>query len=475
VCVCVCVCVCVFLSFLSHIVLLHESTLSIRYVDVTDSGGKTALHWAVLQGKEAIVKLLLQRDADPGAIDEDHSRTPLHYAASLGKIAVTRALLQADAEVDSLDEYLLTPLLLACDPSSFQPGAATLLLDAGADVHVVDEEGEGVLASCAVSGHLPLIRRLLKQGADVSAENENGVTPVMEAARNGHVDAMRTLLEVGKADGAHLDAAGVSLLHCAVKGGSVATVQYLLRDCADVDVTDESGKTPLFRAAVESDQRLIAVLLEHGALPLRADINGVTPIHAAALKGSVECLRALLAQVGASESATAGGLDGAVLQRRDVRGMTPLHYASHQGHPAAVRFLLSCGAERTLTNAEGLTSLEVARERNQKQVVAVFESAEAATPSPAYTASSAPPLSHPTRHRATVDERRRLPSQWPLDVGRADFAETTKEAPVEHAGKQEQQDVAHLAERKVAQPGLGGAFGIGLSLKDLQSVRLRKR
>lgn len=56
--------------------------------------------------------------------------------------------------------------------------------------------------ACA-SGHEEVVRVLLKAGADVSLHNENGHTPLMEAASAGHVGIAKLLVEHGAQVNAH--------------------------------------------------------------------------------------------------------------------------------------------------------------------------------------------------------------------------------------------------------------------------------
>jgi hypothetical protein len=69
-----------------------------RLVDVKGEGGRTALHLAAAAGHEEIVKLLLDKDADPNRCDRD-GVTPLHAAAKGGHAKVVRMLLKGGADV----------------------------------------------------------------------------------------------------------------------------------------------------------------------------------------------------------------------------------------------------------------------------------------------------------------------------------------------------------------------------------------
>jgi len=67
-------------------------------VDRKDSMGRTALHWACAKGSLPTVKLLLQHDANPDALD-DEMKTPLIMAAQAGKPEIIEHLIK-NADVD---------------------------------------------------------------------------------------------------------------------------------------------------------------------------------------------------------------------------------------------------------------------------------------------------------------------------------------------------------------------------------------
>ena len=98
-----------------------------------------------------------------------------------------------------------------------------LLLEAGADKHAVDTEGDTALSAAAQEGHLEVVRMLLEAGADKEAALTDGATALHFAAQDGHFEVVRLLLEAG----ADKDAAtfhGSRALHLAAQNGSRAIV-----------------------------------------------------------------------------------------------------------------------------------------------------------------------------------------------------------------------------------------------------------
>lgn len=74
-------------------------------------------------------------------------------------------------------------------------------------------------------------------------------------------------------------------MHFAAQEGSVTVAQLLLQQHARVDQTDRFGNTPLWTAVFNSrgDGRLIDLLRQGGADPLKANHSGQTPLGLARL------------------------------------------------------------------------------------------------------------------------------------------------------------------------------------------------
>ncbi|KAD4584204.1 hypothetical protein R6Q59_036951 [Mikania micrantha] len=72
-------------------------------VDIKDSEGRTALHWAVDRGHLETAELLLNRNADVNLKDND-GQTPLHYAAVCERESIAELLVKKNAATDIKDD-----------------------------------------------------------------------------------------------------------------------------------------------------------------------------------------------------------------------------------------------------------------------------------------------------------------------------------------------------------------------------------
>lgn len=101
-----------------------------------------------------------------------------------------------------------------------------------------------MIASSA--GHLEIVKVLLAAGADVNMTNDNGQSPLHYAASRNREDIAKCLLEAG----AHVNAAdklGNTSLHRAASRGHLSMVQSLLsRSGITIDSLDKEKNTPLY-------------------------------------------------------------------------------------------------------------------------------------------------------------------------------------------------------------------------------------
>lgn len=106
-------------------------------------------------------------------------RDELHYAARDNDVVKVRARLAAGADPSLRERGLFTPLHFAAQRGSVE--AASVLLDAGADINAFTSTGDTALhiaVDCwdtAPDG--AMIRLLLNRGADQNARANDGLTP----------------------------------------------------------------------------------------------------------------------------------------------------------------------------------------------------------------------------------------------------------------------------------------------------------
>ena len=300
---------------------------------IGDSGLRTALHFG--SGHEPIVRLLLERGADPNVRDEGDHAYPLHFAAERGDLAIVTLLVEHGA-----------------DPI----GAGT--------THALDVLGWAVGFDYA--HHVEVANYLLAHGARHT---------LVTATAMGAVDAIRTCVAAGEDLDQHMDRTNrrQTPVHLAVLKKQPAAVAVLLELGANPGIEDAAGMTPLDIAALAGDMDAAEQLLAGGApltLPAAIALGRFDEVEHLVRENpdltsmtSRERWGRLI--VHASERASGPALDRLLTMLTRYRAglsvvnvedspdtavdgasrYTPLHSAAFHGNRAAVDVLLRHGAD----------------------------------------------------------------------------------------------------------------------------------
>lgn len=238
------------------------------------------------------------------------------------------------------------------------------------------------------------VQAALAQGANPDIAYADGMRPLgVAVARNDHASA-KALLSAGANANVTVDvdpaASGQSLLSLA-EDPEMATI--LVEGGADPNRKDGSGETPLGRAVLNGDARLVESLLGVGASVNSPLADGQSPLWFAVSTGNVTVVSALL-EGGADpnhqnaggrtvlhEAATnPNGATAAVLLKANAGvnsrahdGTTPLMVAASDGYVAPARLLMENGADLNIRNSSGMTALDLANANGHAQVATLLE------------------------------------------------------------------------------------------------------
>lgn len=188
-------------------------------LDVKDNAGMTPLMYAARLSAADVVECLLRHGADVAAVCE-LGRTALHYGAPDRSTLVW--FLRHGAEVDAVDNDGETPLFKACD--GIAGAKVKLLLEHGADVH---KQCHGILPLNKVIARDTadaddILQVLLQHGAQMNRVDENGDIALFLAAENGDLDVVKLLLAHG-ADPGLVDSNGDTAAEVALRCSEVAS------------------------------------------------------------------------------------------------------------------------------------------------------------------------------------------------------------------------------------------------------------
>ena len=313
-----------------------------------NTGRRTALHYAVGGSHEDVVRLLLDRGADPNVRDDGDNAIPLCFACEKNDLPIIRLLVEHGADVNSTgDMHTMDVIGWATVFGAARPEVVEYLLDHGArhnvwssvtmgdapairsivhadrsrlDATMDDANHRRHPLHLAVVKHRPeSLAVLLELGADTETRDAAKLTALDQAALNGEADMARMLLSAG----ADLDLPAAILL------GRDDDFERLLRRHSDALKPGHAWGTLIIRAAAQSPGGVIDTLVRMGADVDAVDdtttavdnTKGYTALHEAAFRGNREAVVALLSH-------------GANVRRRDSTYCgTPAGWANYAKHP----------------------------------------------------------------------------------------------------------------------------------------------
>ncbi|XP_040332299.1 protein TANC1 isoform X9 [Herpailurus yagouaroundi] len=282
-------------------------------------------------------------------------------------VKVSRLLILGGANVNYRTEVLNNAPILCVQSHLGHEEVVTLLLEFGACLEGMSENGMTALCYAAAAGHMKLVCLLAKKGARVDHLDKKGQCALVHSALRGHGDILRYLLTCEWSAGPpqpgalRKSQALQQALTAAASMGHSSVVQCLLglekEHEVDVNGTDTLwGETALTAAAGRGKLEVCELLLEHGAAVSQTNRRGVPPLFCAARQGHWQIVRLLLDR-------------GCDVSLSDKQGRTPLMVAACEGHLSTVEFLLSKGAALSSLDKEGLSALSWACLKGHRAVV----------------------------------------------------------------------------------------------------------
>jgi ankyrin repeat protein len=178
-----------------------------RIVELLDAGaqvnspgsGHTALEGAIEARSAAVVKLLLERGANPNAPLAKWERitvTPLDVATDKDDAEIVTLLLAHGAGANEVEPTSGFTILMAAAMAG-HTAAVQALLDGGADPNAHDPRGETALHLAAYGRHTAIVRALIAHGVSVNAKTRDGWTVLIAAAEGGEPSVVKLLLAHG--------------------------------------------------------------------------------------------------------------------------------------------------------------------------------------------------------------------------------------------------------------------------------------
>lgn len=274
-----------------HIAIKRYQLDNVKYlldmgadINTKDGNGKTPLHIASSQmtntdryERESLVKFLLDRGADTNSRD-DNGKTPLYYSSNYDlktyynfrndPTSRSRTVIPDCNGLDVLD-------------------AMKLLVERGADINPIDNEGRTPLHYIVRNVCGDVITFLLEHGVDINIKDHEGKTPIYYAIEYGREDVCKLLLDSGAIVNYGDGIFGQHPIHLASSLYSPYIVKLLVDHGVYINYKDEDGQTPLHLAVMYGGDVLdiLKVLLKGGADINSKNKKGQTPLKLAESMG----------------------------------------------------------------------------------------------------------------------------------------------------------------------------------------------
>ena len=230
--------------------LKSELDTSTAGINVGDARNLTPLCWATIRNDIQAVRTLLAFHADPNVVDR-WGHTPLDFARSIDTCKIlldARVKIQASSTDNGRSALhqlfkLNSERLLKSDTV----GIIDLLVNAGIDVNVRDNDGETPIHHAVFAGYTSHARRLLELGADPNAFSTSSRGSAIHIAVSFNRHEMILLLLEYDADYTAINANGKNVAHMAAWAAGTKTVSVLAESNLvnlDMCLRCKDGKTP---------------------------------------------------------------------------------------------------------------------------------------------------------------------------------------------------------------------------------------
>ena len=235
----------------------------------------------------------------------------------------------------------------------------TQLVECGAKINEVDNDGRHALMLAAQEGHLAATVSLVEHRAMVDMKAHDGKSALRMSALEGHQDVVEYLKDKG-ADIDYKDADGRSTLYILALENHLQMAIFLLENQSNVESADCEGRTPLHVAAWQGHHNMVEHLLKYGANVNAVDNDRRTALQSASWQGHTSIVQLLLQR-------------DADVDHTCNQGATALCIAAQEGHQDVVRVLLNFRANPHHADQYGRTPTRVALKGGHTEVCKMLE------------------------------------------------------------------------------------------------------
>ncbi|XP_071099037.1 serine/threonine-protein phosphatase 6 regulatory ankyrin repeat subunit B-like [Haliotis cracherodii] len=328
-------------------ILIVEHLLPMFDINCRGYKGWTPVMKGAYSGKKDTFQMLLSKGANPSLTGDDNG-TLLHAASRGGNIDIVRHVI-ADFDLNTRGWNGHTPLMLAV--CGGHTDVVDFLVEHGADVNMVDNDGDTLLHLACESGNLTMVKHVMSY-SDINLRDNFGWTPLAMAAVEGKFAVFKYLKGLG-ADLTLTDRAGDDVYTLALQGGCRGIIKELGREeHSDKSITPWNQ---LMKSLVTSQMFYLNTHSQQSPGLVQTDQYGDSLLHLACRGGNIQCVEYLLPSYD--------------INVRGRYNWTPVMMAAVCGHEDVFQLLVSHKADLSLVSnkGEGITTL--ARRGNNDDIV----------------------------------------------------------------------------------------------------------
>ncbi|XP_046335601.2 serine/threonine-protein phosphatase 6 regulatory ankyrin repeat subunit A-like [Haliotis rufescens] len=321
----------------SEEIVRHLISLNVFNINRQQENQSTPVFAAISHQHQKVFDLLVAEEADVTLTSMGD--TCLIKACETGNCCIVETLIAMKSQdINYRGQHGRTAVMMAALKGHVD--ILQILVSVGADLALIDDDGNDCLMLASVYGHVQVAQHLLCMDNvfDVNKRGQDGMSAVMAAAHEGN-DGVFNLMVHEKADLLTVDDYGSTCLIQACIGGNANIVQYLLdMKIFDVESRGNDGWTPLMAAAAAGHQEVFQMLVEAGADVTVKDAANDNCLMLASMGGNAVIVQELL-QMKTFEINGRGG-----------KGWTAVMFAAFYGQTEIFDILVKSGAKISLTD-----------------------------------------------------------------------------------------------------------------------------
>jgi len=298
--------------------------------------------------------------------------TALHVAAQGGHLACVQVLLEAGADVSIKDDEDRDPMYLAVKGNHGEVVKALVKAGANPNIPFKDDDGtvHNLLMDSIIVENIEFSLTLIEKDADIYYQDANNITTLLQASHRGLTSVVRALIEkhsssdfqVSGNHGTWVDISsdeGITPLIAASSEGHLEVVRLLIEiGKANVNTKDKDSTNSLMAAAARGNTDIVELLIQSGALLNEQNVDGHTALMFAYNgKNQVETLweryEQFMAEAKIEKNLTGRVEDSESDESIDDGGTGSIIKEALEKHNRMVGLLKKSGADTSIKDKEG--------------------------------------------------------------------------------------------------------------------------